>query len=81
MADAGLNMVTLHVGPEAAAQFLRSQCLTDTANLVALTFDGEERSASDRARIDTPTAPLKLAERQQVLLKHAAHGLQVEFGR
>jgi hypothetical protein len=45
------------VGPDTDAQFLRSQCLADAANVVALAFDGEERSASDRARIDPPAAP------------------------
>jgi hypothetical protein len=81
MADAGLDMMTLHVGPEAAAQFLRSQCLAGTANVVALAFDGEERSAPDRARIDTPAVPFEIAKRQRVLLKHHAHCLQVESGR
>lgn len=59
MADAGLNMVTLHVGPEAAAQFLRSQCLAAAANVVALAFDGGQRGATDCSGIDTPAAPCR----------------------
>jgi hypothetical protein len=53
MADAGLDMVTLRVGPDAAAQFLRSQHLADAANIVALAFDGKERSPSDCTGRDT----------------------------
>jgi hypothetical protein len=43
---------------------LRSQHLANAANSVALALDGEERSASDRARIDTPAAPFEFAERR-----------------
>src|SRR6266446_7562287 len=81
MADAGLDMVTLHVGPEATAQFLGSERLADGADVVALTFDGKQRSASDRTGIDATTMPMKLTEWQGVLLKHGAHSLKVKFSR
>ena len=35
MADAGLEMVTLYVGSDAGAQFLRRQCLADAADIIS----------------------------------------------
>src|SRR5437588_10510428 len=81
MTDTGLDVVTLHVGPETAAQFLGSQGLADGANIIALAFDSKQRSAPDRARLDRTAAPFELAARQGVLLKHGVYGLQVKFGR
>jgi hypothetical protein len=75
VADSGLDMVPLHVRPEAAAQFLGSQSLTDGADIVTLTFNGEQRGSSDRGRIDELAALFELAQRQRMLLKHGAHSL------
>src|SRR3984893_13456276 len=79
MADTGLDVVALHIGPKSAAQLLGGQRLPDGANVVALAFNREQLGASDRTRIDATTMPFKLAEWQGVLLKHGAHSLQVEF--
>ena len=79
MADAGLNVVSLHIGPKSAAQLLGGQCLPDGADVVALSFHREQRGASDRAGIDATAMPFKLAEWQCVLLKHGSHSLQIEF--
>jgi hypothetical protein len=67
MADAGLDVVTLHIGPKSAAQLLGSQRLPDGANVVALAFYREQRGASDRTGIDATTMPFKLTEWQGVL--------------
>ena len=75
MADAGLDMMPLHIWPKTAAQFLGSQRLADSTDIVAFTFDAEECSASDRARIDAPAAPFELTQRQCMLLKHRAYRL------
>ena len=69
MADAGLDVVTLHVGPEAAAQFLGSERLADGTDVVALTFDGKQRSAPDRRGVDAPATPFEPAERAKRALE------------
>src|SRR6202042_2002900 len=63
MADAGLHVVALEIGAELAAQVVRRHRLADSANIVALAFDGEQHGTPDRGRIDLVAVPLQLAER------------------
>jgi hypothetical protein len=48
MADAGLDIVALHVRPDTAAQFLRSQGLADAANVIALAFNSDDMHAGTK---------------------------------
>lgn len=81
MADAGLDVVALHVGPDARAQVLRRECLADSANVIPFTLDREQKGALDGARIDASTAIFKFTQRQVMFLEYAAHGLQIEVRR
>ena len=49
MADAGLHVMALHVRPQAGAEFVGGERLTDGADVVALAFDSEQRGAADGA--------------------------------
>ena len=80
VADVRLHVVRSQPGPQ-PRQVLRCQGLADRADVVALAFDGEQRRAPDRRRVDLPAAQRQLAERQRVLLEDQAHGLEVEVGR
>src|SRR5437764_13058856 len=55
MADAGLHVVFLAIGPEAGAEIVRRHGLADGANVVALALDGEQRGAADRLGVDVTT--------------------------
>ena len=52
MADAGLQMVALQVGPQARAELVRGDGLADGADVVALALHRQQRGAADRARVD-----------------------------
>ena len=69
MADAGLHVVALEIGPQLAAQIVRGHGLADGADVVALAFDGQQHGFADRARIDTLAVPFELAERQRMVLE------------
>src|SRR5262245_31659255 len=78
--DAGLHVVALEIGPQARAQLVRGRGLADGTDIVALAFDREQHGALDGARLD-PVAPVvEPAGRQEMLLEHQAHGLQIELG-
>ena len=49
MAGAGLMVMALKIGPEPSAELVRGDGLSDSADVVALTLDGEERGAPDGA--------------------------------
>ena len=79
MADAGLEMATLHVGMRP----LHNSCAANVWPMPQISSRSPSTvrsAASDCARIDTSAAPFEFSERQRVLLKHGAHGLQVESG-
>ena len=80
MADAGLHVMRLHVGSQAAAQVLRRERLADGADVVALALDGEQRGAADGARRDQPLAPVQRAARERELLEHADRVILAEDG-
>ena len=69
MADARLHVVQLHILPQARAKVLRGEGLAEAANIVPLAFDGEQRGAPDRPRIDRPAVHHELAEGQNMVLK------------
>src|SRR5262245_56172338 len=77
--DAGLHMVSLEIGPQPRAQLVRGRGLADGADIVALAFDREQHGALDGARLDPLAAIFEPARRQNVLLEHEAHGLEIEF--
>src|SRR6516164_5039586 len=81
MTDAGLHMMAFHIRPQAGAQILSGECLTDGTDIVPLALHGEQCRVSDRPWVDTATAPYEFTQRQCVLLKHGADGLKVELGR
>ena len=64
MADAGLHVVALAIGPQAGAEIVRGRGLADRADVVALAFDREQHGAPDRPRLDRLALPFELAERQ-----------------
>src|ERR1700722_17774166 len=80
MADAGLHVVALEIRAQLAAQVVRRHRLADSADVVALAFDGEQHGAPDRGRVDLVAVPLQLAERQRVFLEDDPHRLQIELG-
>src|SRR6266851_3548614 len=47
---------------------------------IALALDGEQHGALDGARIDPLALPFERAERQGMLLKNQADGLEIELG-
>src|SRR5215510_13154810 len=47
----------------------------------AVAFDREQHGALDGARLDAPTLPLELADRQRTFLKNETNGFQIEFRR
>jgi hypothetical protein len=61
MADARLQVVTFHIGPQAARKVLSRERLADAADVVPLAFYREQHGALDRARIDLLTTPLQFA--------------------
>src|SRR4029077_807774 len=81
MADAELQVLQLFRGREVMAQILRDDGLAGAADIVALSLDGHQRGAGDRARIDPVAMYLEAAMRQILALKYPFKGLQVELGR
>ena len=81
MADAGLHVVHLAIGAHAGAEVLRGQRLADRADVVLLALDRHQAHSLDRGGVHRPAAMHQLALRQQMLLEHVAHGLDVEFRR
>src|SRR5262245_49371478 len=80
MSDAGLHVMALEIGTQSRAQLVRGRGLADGADVVALAFDSEQHGALDGARLDPLAAIFQLARRQDVLLEHEAHGLEIELG-
>ena len=80
VADAGLHVVALEIGPQSGAQIVRGHGLADGADVVPLAFDREQHRAPDRARVDALALPLERAGRQAHVLKDLVHGLEVELG-
>src|SRR6516162_4941860 len=79
VADAGLHVVLLAVGPEARAEIVRRHGLTDRADVVALAFDGEQRGAADRLGMDPAALPVELPLGQQMVLEYPLHRLEIEL--
>src|SRR4051812_24173767 len=68
MADAGLHVVDLAIGPNTGAEVLRCQGLADRADIVLLTLDRHQAHALDRGRVHRAAAMNQSALRQQMLL-------------
>src|SRR5882762_1528471 len=51
MADTGLHIVPLAIGPQARAEIVRRHGLADRADVVALALDGEQGGTADRLGI------------------------------
>src|SRR4051812_32412186 len=56
MPDAWLHVMFFHVWPDAGAQVMRRERLSDRADVVFLAFDGEQRRAADSAGLNQPAA-------------------------
>ena len=80
MADAGLHVVTLAVGPQRRAEVVRGQGLAHRADVVLLAFHGEQHGAPDRRRFDFLILVGERAERQRVFLEYQLHGFQIKLG-
>ena len=59
---------------------MRRERLANGADVVALALDREERRAPDRRRFHRLAAPGELAAREERLLEHDAHRLEIELG-
>ena len=59
---------------------MRRGGLTDAADVIALTLDGEQDRAPDRPGVDEFSSPIQLAAGEPVLLEDPLHGLEVELG-
>ena len=69
MADAGLQMVRLHIGTQAAAHILRGERLAHGADVVLLALDREQKRLLDRARRHWPPFKEQFACRKGILWK------------
>src|SRR3954465_7569601 len=69
MADLGLQVMLLLAGRKPSAEIERRRGLADGADIVVLAFDGEQRRAFDRRRLDLAVARDEAAERQRMLLE------------
>ena len=72
MANAGLHMVALAIGPKARAQIVRGERLADRADVVALAFDRQQHGLLDRLRIDLAALVFEFAQRQRMILEYEA---------
>ena len=81
MADAGLHMVLFAKWLDRRAKIMGGQSLADGANIVPLALDGEQRGATNCARVDLAALPFELAQRQRMVLKHQLHCFEIELGR
>ena len=79
MADARLQPMRLTVRRYVDAEFMRRLGLADAGNIVVLAFDGEQRDALDRGKIDGPAAMRHLAERQRVAHENGIDRLQIDI--
>lgn len=80
VADAGLAVMASPTERDPVAEVLRRGSLTDAADVIALTLDGEQEGPPDRRRVDELSSPIQLAASEPVLLEDLPHGLEVELG-
>ena len=80
MAGANGHVILLLGVGQVHRQIQRRPCLADARNIVALTFDGQQRRAGDLARIGDAAAMFELAGGQGLALEHQIDRLQIEFG-
>src|SRR5882724_10590730 len=66
--DLGLQVVLLLAGRQAGAKIERRRGLPDGADVVVFAFDGEQRRALDRRRLDVAAARHETAESQRMFL-------------
>ena len=62
------------------AQLVRGAGLAEARDIVELALDGHQRGVADRRRRHALAGDIPQAARQQVLLEHGAHGVEVILG-
>ena len=78
VADACLQVMGLHVRPQARTQVLRSEGLADSADVVLLALDRHQKRLLDCAQINRLALVLHFAERQQIALEHLIDSLEIK---